>query len=180
MASAPKPKRMDNARKINIKLRPFLPHEVIQPPDSAVKARGLSLRELIKASDPLRMERANYVVHVKTPKRLKTPKGLPAVEAVAWYEDLLRPNSTEAKTEYKVQVVGLDSQTLPICRQKRVLVSCSCADWVYRWEYANAVHGATRVIYGNGQAPRMTNAGNAYGLCKHTLGLADLIMEKKW
>jgi hypothetical protein len=177
---APKPKRMQKDRKLTIKLKPFVPHEVVQPPQTQTMLRGLSLKELIKASDPARQERANYVVHIETIKRLRTGKGLPAVEATAWYEDLLRPNSQEAHTRYTVQIVGLDDQTKPIYRQNRVLVSCACKDWVFRWEYANAIHGATRIIYGNGQPAVMHNPNNIPGLCKHSLAVAEHVLSSKW
>lgn len=177
---APKPKRMSQERKINIKLKPFVPHEVVQPPQTPTMLRGLSLKELIEASDPARLERANYVVHIETIKRLRTGKGLPAVEATAWYESLLRPNSKEAHTRYKVQIVGLDDQTKPIYKQARVLVSCACLDWVFTYEYANAIHGATRIIYGNGQPAVVRNATNTIGLCKHSLAVAEHILNSRW
>lgn len=176
----PKPKRMPKEQKIAIKLKPFIPHEVIQPAPTAKSARGLSLKELISNSESDRQTRANYVVHVETAKRVKTAKGLPAVDATAWYEDLLRPNSKEAHKRYTVHVIGLDDPNLPIYKQKRVLISCSCPDWVFTWEYANAIHGATKIIFGNGQPPVRKNAGCAPGLCKHSLGVAEYIMERRW
>ena len=179
-APKPKPTRMTKDQKIGIKLKPFVPHEVAQPPMTALMKRGLSLRELIRNSDPARMERANFVVHIESAKRMKTPKGFPAVQAVAWYEDLLRPNSIDAKTRYTVNVIGIDSQSLPISKQARVWVSCQCKDWVYRWEYANALHGATRIIFGNGEPASMTNASNMFGLCKHSLAVAEHIMKSRW
>ena len=81
---APKPKRMSQERKINIKLKPFVPHEVVQPPQTPTMLRGLSLKELIEASDPARLERANYVVHIETIKRLRTGKARRHLLALAF------------------------------------------------------------------------------------------------
>ena len=53
------------------------------------------------------------------------------------------------------------------------VISHNCENWVFMWEYADAEHGAARIIYGNGEPPGFTNPGHAPGLCKHLLALAD-------
>lgn len=55
------------------------------------------------------------------------------------------------------------------------VISHNCENFVYMWEYADAEHGAARIIYGNGEPPNFTNPGSAPGLCKHLMALADLI-----
>ena len=44
-------------------------------------------------------------------------------------------------------------------------VSCSCPDFMYRWEFALAQAGAADIIYGNGEPANETNPGNKPGLC---------------
>ena len=63
-------------------------------------------------------------------------------------------------------------------RSLNAKVSCSCPDYMFRWEYANAQAGASDILYGNGEAATTTNPGNQVGLCKHLLALRALIKEK--
>lgn len=106
-------------------------------------------------------------------KRGKTKKGLPVVTARVRHKDPYRPN--KAVRLHEAMVVGLDDPFKPIHKQKRVMVSCACENAVFVWEYANALHGASRVIYGNGEPPTFTNPGNAPGLCKHLYKLCSEI-----
>ena len=59
-----------------------------------------------------------------------------------------------------------------------VKVSCSCPDYMYRWEFANAQVGAGDIIYGNGDAPDETNPKYNPGLCKHLLALRTKVKDK--
>ena len=179
-SSAAKPQRMSQTQKINYKLKPFVPHEVAQPPQTPLMLKGMSLKQLMRGSDPPREWRANNIVHITSIKKMATPKGLPAVAAVCWHEDLLRPNSVKAKRPHEVRVFGLDDPNAPISKQKRVLVSCDCEDWVFVWEYAVALRGASKVIYGNGQPPTRTNISCEPGLCKHLYAVAEQVLEKGW
>ena len=63
-------------------------------------------------------------------------------------------------------------------KKLNVEVSCSCPDFIYRWEYANAQVGAAKIRYSNGDAPDSTNPGHKPGLCKHLLALRALIKQK--
>lgn len=48
----------------------------------------------------------------------------------------------------------------------------------YGFEYSNALKGAARIIYGNGDAPDFTNPGYVPGLCKHTYAVAYHLINK--
>ena len=65
-----------------------------------------------------------------------------------------------------------------IDKKLNVEVSCSCPDFMYRWEYALAQVGAAQIIYGNHEAPDYTNPGHKIGLCKHLIALRLLILKK--
>lgn len=59
-----------------------------------------------------------------------------------------------------------------------VKVSCSCPDFLYRWEFALEQVGAADIIYGNGEPPDDTNPKYNPSLCKHLVALRTKIKEK--
>lgn len=170
ISSAGKSRRMTRSEKRVVSVTPFTPKQVPQPPTTAKSQKGLSLNKLVAASPRFMKETAMecYVSHVK---RGKTSKALPFITAQVRHKDPFRPNKTVRLHE--TMIVGLDSPFDKITKQKRVMVSCSCENFVFMWEYADAEHGAARIIYGNGEPPGFTNPGHAPGLCKHLLALAS-------
>lgn len=170
VSAASKTRRMTTGEKRAIAITPFTPKQVPQPPQTPKMLKGLSLNALIKASPRLMKENA-MECYVTSVKRGKTAKALPLISAKVRHKDPLRPNKTVRLHE--TMIIGLDDPYKPITKQKRVMCSCTCENWVFMWEYANAEHGAARIIYGNGEPPGFTNPGHAPGLCKHLLALAD-------
>lgn len=170
VSSAGKTRRMTQGEKRAIAITPFTPKQVPQPPQTAKTLKGLSLNALIKSTPRLMKENA-MECYVTSVKRGKTAKALPFITAKVRHKDPLRPNKTVRRHE--VMIIGLDDPFKPITKQKRVMCSCTCENWVFMWEYADAEHGAARIIYGNGEPPGFTNPGHAPGLCKHLLALAD-------
>lgn len=114
--------------------------------------------------------------YISSYKRGKTKKGLPVITARVRHKDPYRPN--KAVRLHDVMIVGLDDPFKPISKQKRVMVSCKCENFVYVWEYADTLHGASRIIYGNGEPATFTNPANAVGLCKHLTALAKKVREE--
>jgi hypothetical protein len=57
------------------------------------------------------------------------------------------------------------------------LIAHNCENFMFVWEYANAAHGASRIIYCNGEAPVVTNPSLAFGLCKHLVQLAHHLID---
>lgn len=53
----------------------------------------------------------------------------------------------------------------------------NCENFVFTWEYANAIHGAAKLIYGNGDPAGFTNPSNVPGLCKHLAALASRVIN---
>jgi len=63
-------------------------------------------------------------------------------------------------------------------KKLNVKVSCSCPDYLFRWEVANHLVGASDVIYSSGEMPEGTNPDHRPGMCKHLLRLRSHIKEK--
>lgn len=68
--------------------------------------------------------------------------------------------------------------TLEVLPKSKVLVSCSCDDFLHRWEYALSKKGSARVSYGNGEPPVKTNPRLVPGACKHVIALGFLAKER--
>jgi len=89
-------------------------------------------------------------------------------------------NSHRVEDVYDVWVQALKSGTDRIYKSMYVKVSCSCPDFMYRWEYALWEAGAADIIYGNGQPPVDTNAARVAGVCKHLIFLLTTVKKRKW
>lgn len=168
-SSKTKSRRMTSGEKRIATATPFVPKIVPQPPRTPKMDKGVSLTVLMRNSPRLMQENARECL-VRSYKKAKTGKALPVVMAKVRHKDSLRPN--KELRDYEVMFVGLDDPNKPISKQKRVMCSCPCANYVFMWEYANAEHGAGRIIYGNGEPPSYTNITHTPGLCKHALALA--------
>lgn len=168
-ASNEKSRRMTSGEKRIATATPFQPKQVPQPPRTPKMDKGVTLTQLMR-NTPLLMRENATECYVRNYKRTKTGKALPVIMAKVRHKDPLRP-SKEVR-DYEVMFVGLDDPNKPISKQRRVMVSCPCANYVFMWEYANAEHGAARIIYGNGEPPDYTNPTHTPGLCKHAMALA--------
>jgi hypothetical protein len=58
-----------------------------------------------------------------------------------------------------------------------VKVSCSCPDFLYRWEYALWKNGAADIIHSNGEPPIDSNPNNVPGCCKHLLATYSYLVN---
>jgi len=166
-----------SSRSKNFRVLPLVENVVEQPPETDLSRRGLSLRRLLMNTPRIRKEVGQYEVTIKKFKKQKTKTGLTALTAIANHKDPFMPNKTVK--DRPVYIIGLDSQTQPVTKQKRVMVSCNCEDFVFHGaEYACALHGAARIIYGNGEPAHMTNPHNVPFLCKHLVGFAHYCSQK--
>lgn len=175
IASTSASKVMTKAQKRNVLIETFQAKVVPQPPRTAKTNAGLSIAKILKNTPRMMHENgAECAIHAF--KRNKTPIGLPVVQAKVEHRDTLRPNAT--RRIYNVTVIGLDDPNKPISKQKRVMLSCPCENFVYQWEYALAEHGAARIMYGNGEPPSFTNPGHLPGCCKHSVAVLKRIREQ--
>ena len=164
------------AKGIPYKLKRLEAMPVRMLPETAASKKGMSLRQLIRATHPFFINNAVDVeAKSVTKKRTKTNRPVAAGQMVTY--DIWRKD--RVRRVHDSYIIGMDDdQDKPIHRHTKVLVQCSCENFVFVWEYANATVGASRLIYSNGEPPRMTNPRLAVGLCKHLVALAKIIMEK--
>jgi len=57
------------------------------------------------------------------------------------------------------------------------VIAHNCENFVFTFEYANAASGASRIVYGNGEPPVVTNPTMAPGLCKHLVAVATRLIK---
>lgn len=171
--SAKKPTRKTTGR--TVKLNQLPQTLVEQPPETALSRKGLTLRQILKNTPKLMIANSSDVQVLKF-KKTTTKSGLPAVKAMCVHNDPFRPDRIKRPRE--VYIIGLEKIGKPINKQRRVMMSCSCENFVFTWEYALAVHGAARVMYGNGDAPDWTNPSLVAGTCKHCVAIARHLIEK--
>lgn len=178
MAKAPT-KKVKIARKIPIKRQPFkaqtLPKQL---PESTESRKGCTLRKLMTNTPKLIRNNGQDVVVVKYQPRMKTQSGLRAIKAIMLTKDPYRTNRIPKPRETYMIGLDRDDPSKPLAKHKRILVSCSCEYYVFTCEYANAYHGAGRIIYCNGEPPMMTNPSMLPSLCKHLHSLALHIINK--
>lgn len=74
---------------------------------------------------------------------------------------LIKPNK---RIKYLTTVTFIDADL-------NVRISCSCADFLYRWEVPLNKKGAAAIEYSNGQPTRVTNPASVPGQCKHCVAL---------
>lgn len=61
-----------------------------------------------------------------------------------------------------------------------VIVSCTCENHMYMWEYALTHFSASFIKYGNGDPPLVTNPALIPACCKHLNYVFNHIMKKGW
>jgi hypothetical protein len=130
------------------------------------------LDQLVKASEQLRKINARFV-RVVAYKTGRDKKGLAVAMAKTYtrHEVNVHRKLQNAKDQnrYVSHVKFMD-------KKLNVEVSCSCPDFLFRWEYRLAEVGAAKIRYSNGEAPTVNDMG--LGMCKHLLALRELIKKK--
>lgn len=181
-AKKPKPKKKPMQSQYSYQLRPMKANAPVQLPETPLSKKGMNLRGLVR-STPRLMINNSADVEVLQLKKTVTKSGMPAVQAACYTDDPFRPN--KVRRIHRLFVIGLDKTKsgdpdlkTPISKHKRVLVSCPCENYTFTWEYANAAHGCSRIVYSNGEPPVMTNPNLAPGLCKHLAALSFNMIKK--
>lgn len=138
----------------------------------------LTFPEIVKRTPKLRQENAKYVKLV-SPKFGYTPKGHAFVAVKSWSTKVItRQGLIVKKTnpdKYVTVVEFLDDKL-------HVNLSCSCPDFMYRFEVALHNNQAANIEYSNGELPVMTNPAMVAACCKHCIALFDRlrgVMTKK-
>lgn len=190
--SAKKPKAKTQTKAVRRKERPsglpmkplrLNPRTPIQLPETSDTRKGMNIKELMQFTPKLFVNNSKDVIMVSG-KKATTRSGMPAFIAETLTRDPYRPD--RYPKQRTVHFIGLDkfengkpNTKKPLSQHRRVLVQCSCEAFTfYGFEYANALKGASRIIYGNGDAPDFTNPGYSPGLCKHAYAIAYYLLNK--
>jgi hypothetical protein len=152
------------------KPKPLNAHAPFMLPETMLTRKGMTLRKLMQNTPKLFANNGKYVDIIGINKTLTRSK-MPAIVATMLTRDPNQPGHT--KIPRKVYVIGLDKDkegkpdsNKPINRHRRVMVQCPCEGYIfYGAEYSNALHGAARIIYGNGEPPLMSNPAMIPHLC---------------
>lgn len=116
----------------------------------------LKMSQIVRRTPADRIEKARTTVKVSkvkfgTSRRTSFPTALAQVYSL----DKVKGKTVRNKYVTKVEL-------LP---RERVRLSCSCPDFMYRWEYALWKRGSAELVYGNGEPPEDTNSGLVPGSC---------------
>lgn len=132
--------------------------------------RGKTLNQLARSTDKGRKDRASEV-HFKAVTTIIDPgRYLRSYIYQCW---------TTADKKYKTQVKPLNPKEPDLkLGNTNVSVSCSCPDFLYRFEVANFNKGAARIQYSNGAAPVITNPQGKASLCKHLVAIQQDVFNK--
>jgi len=131
----------------------------------------MTMREIMEKTPANRRIKAK-VVKIKKIKVRKNVDGYPEVVA--------KTASTETPTgEPKTPMHQSNYVTaIEVYPKKKVVVSCSCADFLYTWEVALKKKGAARIEYSNGKSPKDRNPGMIPGCCGHLYALGKYLISK--
>lgn len=124
----------------------------------------LTIWQIMKNVDFGRQERAEYVkvIGLKTGKSKKT--GLFKAISKAYS----RKQGAERGYTYACAVTQLD-------KKGNVRVSCSCPDFLFRYEFVLWRKGAADIYYCNGEAPQQPKKP---GCCKHLVMTFKSVFER--
>lgn len=136
----------------------------------------MTLRQIIQKTDRTRRLAANYV-DIKATKVDRAPSGAQRVrcktlsKSVIVKNDLVKTKPSGSAHTYVTTV----EVYLP---KKYAVVSCSCDDFKFTWEYALNKQKAARIEYCNGEHPQERNPSLVPGCCKHIVAVAQMLIDK--
>lgn len=178
---ARKPKKAVFSKKpYSYRLSALNPQTPKQLPETPLSRKGMTLRKLLRGTPRLMVNNSRDVETLEL-KETRTKSGMPAIKAITVTNDPWRPNKVMRK--HKTFIIGAEQDDennpskKPVNKHRKVIVSCDCESYVFTFEYANAAHGASRIVYGNGEPPIVTNPDLAPGMCKHLVAVATSIIK---
>lgn len=68
--------------------------------------------------------------------------------------------------------------TIEVNPKGHCIVSCSCEDFMFTWEYTLKQKGAARIEYSNGESSKDRNPAQIPGTCKHIYGFLSKLQDK--
>lgn len=134
----------------------------------------LTIHQIAKKTTRLRKEGARYVRFTDIKKGYLS-NGNGYIAGASYSTHIIgpdgRPVVNQAPNKYVTVIEFLD-------RRLHAKVSCSCSDFLYRWEVALNNKEAAEIEYSNGEWPSMTNPQGSARWCKHLQRLYDNIKAK--
>jgi hypothetical protein len=121
----------------------------------------LTFKTILRTTPANRFNSAN---HVKISKIKVSRKGGVAVKAVA------RSFTPGSSSSYDSEIQFLPGNS--------VKLSCSCDDFLFRFEYALFRRGAADIRHSNGEPPEIRNPAFTPGCCKHLIALREVLVDK--
>lgn len=130
----------------------------------------MTIRQILLKTPPSRRQAADYC-KIKEVKAVTKPStGLVTFKA--------KTLSTHTPAGLKKSVWQQYVTTIALPPAKGAVVSCTCDDFMFVWEYALAKQGAAKIEYSNGEPPIDTNPQLRPGCCKHIYCLATTLINK--
>lgn len=124
---------------------------------------GVAWRSVLRGTPPERFTSANSVAITRL--KVKKKGGL--------ISGFVAESTTKGRSGYETSIMFPTAG-----KTDKVKLSCNCADFVYRWEYALFKQGGADIQYGDGTAPTTTNPGLSLGACKHIIALDQKVRER--
>ncbi len=131
---------------------------------------ALTMEQILRRTTPDRIDKARSTVRVsKLNLAISKATKLPLAAAQVYSLDR---NADGSRKIHKYVTSILFRRT------KKVKVSCSCHDFMYRFEWVLWKKGAADIVYSNGETPDITNPGYLGGCCKHLVALWDFLDDR--
>lgn len=129
----------------------------------------MTMKQILRRTTRDRIEKAQTTVKV-TKLKLGVSKRTKKAMAIARVFSLDRVKKGIKRNKYVTSITFLP--------KKNVKVSCSCSDFMYRWEWSLNRKGAADIIYGNGDPPDDKNPTMIPGTCKHVVAFWEYLEDK--
>lgn len=117
---------------------------------------GLSERRILQETDPARFDRSEKARITEYKEGISKRDNAPKVGARI---------RTEAYIRY--------SCTITFMPNDKLIVSCTCPDFLNVHEYALWINGGAYMRFGNGEPPVQKNPAMSASMCKHLLALYE-------
>lgn len=133
---------------------------------------GLTLKQL------LRLQRTDVIakarsVYFKSMRKIRFEKTMLGFKAFT--QDV----ESAKKESHETRIIGMKPGVAVSSSANKVLVWCSCFEFLYRCEYALTKNGASRIKYSNGKPAYQTNPSSYPIICKHLFAVGKQIVKDK-
>lgn len=131
----------------------------------------MTAQQILDKTPDNRINAGKYV-KILAMKKGKSPNGNPTVRAKT-----KSTRSSDGKTKVDGTTYLSEVEVTP---KEKVIISCSCEDFKYRFEAALEKKGAARILYSDGSPPTTTNPPpSILGCCKHLVKVMTYLQGKR-